>query len=235
MRLSKPSRRLRTLEKLESRQLMAADISLNNGVLEIEGTPYSDDVEIRFYNDRVRVRTEQGNSDRTRRYDIEDVSQILIHGYAGNDQVHIYAEDLDSGVTLHQIQLEFYGGNNNDTLLNETDIPTYAEGGNHDDTLIGGSGNDVLIGGTGDDTLEGAAGNDILEGGLDDDVLVGGVGDDTYRFANYDLGLDQIVEYAGQGLRDEIDLSGMQTPETNELIMLDLQTTNEQYLDWNNS
>ena len=234
MRASKRNR-LRALESLETRQMMAADIALNNGVLEIEGTSYNDIIEIRFHEDHVHVEAEQGFSDRNRTYSIEDINRIEIRGNAGDDQVHLFVDDLDNGITLNQIDLEFLGGDHNDTLLNETDIPTWADGGNHHDTLVGGWGNDVLLGGSGNDTLEGKGGNDTLEGGLGNDNLEGGTGDDTYRFVGYNLGFDHILELAGQGTRDEIDLSGVQTPEQNELIMLDLEATNEQYLDWSAS
>jgi Ca2+-binding RTX toxin-like protein len=60
-------------------------------------------------------------------------------------------------------------------------------GGNGDDTLIGGLGNDLLSGGNGDDMLISGGGQDVLDGGRGDntiinsaeDVLHGGPGDDS--------------------------------------------------------
>jgi Ca2+-binding RTX toxin-like protein len=52
-------------------------------------------------------------------------------------------------------------------------------GGDGDDSLLGGAGADVLNGDAGDDTLQGGAGADVLNGGADDDPLQGGAGADT--------------------------------------------------------
>ena len=53
------------------------------------------------------------------------------------------------------------------------------DGGDGNDTLVGGAGNDALIGGNGRDILAGGAGNDALIGGNGRDFLVGGDGNDT--------------------------------------------------------
>jgi Ca2+-binding RTX toxin-like protein len=51
-------------------------------------------------------------------------------------------------------------------------IQLTADGGAHDDVLIGGDGNDTLLGGAGDDVLIGGPGLDVLDGGPGDDVEI---------------------------------------------------------------
>ncbi len=52
------------------------------------------------------------------------------------------------------------------------------DGGNNNDTLIGGAGNDTLNGGDGDDKLFGGDGNDTLNGGSGQNEFTGGAGAD---------------------------------------------------------
>jgi Ca2+-binding RTX toxin-like protein len=62
-----------------------------------------------------------------------------------------------------------------------------------DDTLNGGDGNNTLVGGSGNDTLSAGDGNDTLVGDSGNDALSGGYGDDTYVI-NLGDGVDVIYE-----------------------------------------
>ena len=92
-----------------------------------------------------------------------------------------------------------YGGN--DYFLNDTVVPTYANGMDGDDTVAGGSGDDYLTGGNGNDYLYGGYGNDYLEDQGTDfgvNVLYGYFGNDTIYGGN---GRDYIYgEYGNDSL-----------------------------------
>ena len=64
------------------------------------------------------------------------------------------------------------GGNRNDTIKLDADVPASA-------TVHGGAGNDLIEGGAGADQLYGDSGNDVIYGGSGDDLLNGGSGDDS--------------------------------------------------------
>ena len=85
--------------------------------------------------------------------------RIVAFGGKGNDVIDA------SG--LSGVQVEFYGGEGDDTLV----------GSQADSVLIGGAGNDVLTGNSGRDYIVGGTGKDTLYGGDNDDVLIGGKDD----------------------------------------------------------
>ncbi len=79
------------------------------------------------------------------------------------------------------------GFDGNDSIFNDTNIPSTLVGSRGDDTLRGGAGgdfirgesnNDSLSGGDGNDTLLGEGGNDSLSGNAGRDFLDGGAGND---------------------------------------------------------
>ncbi|MFM7161446.1 MAG: calcium-binding protein, partial [Planctomycetaceae bacterium] len=97
-------------------------------------------------------------------------------------------------------------------------------GSDQADTLSGNALANVLLGGLGNDVLRGAAGNDSLTGGAGDDWLWGGAGNDFYLFdADSQLGSDQVMEVAGEGL-DTLDFSAT----TTRSVTLDLAATTAQ-------
>ncbi len=75
--------------------------------------------------------------------------------------------------------VEFYGYAGADRFINNTAVPSYAEGGHGEDTLSGGSGPDELRGGESNDTLMGWGGEDIIYGGSGSDTIEGGQNKDT--------------------------------------------------------
>jgi trimeric autotransporter adhesin len=71
-------------------------------------------------------------------------------------------------------------GNALNNLMTATDFGSGLQGGEGNDTLVGGLGSDGLYGGAGNDVLLGGAGDDILQGLGGIDALSGGKGDDQY-------------------------------------------------------
>jgi len=97
-------------------------------------------------------------------------------------------------------------------------------GSDQADTLSGNSLANVLLGNLGNDVLRGAGGNDSLTGGAGDDWLWGGAGNDLYLFdADSQLGADQVMEVAGEGV-DTLDFSAT----TTRTVTLDLAATSVQ-------
>jgi Ca2+-binding RTX toxin-like protein len=82
-----------------------------------------------------------------------------------------------------------YGGSANESL----------DGLGGDDNLSGGAGNDLLFGNIGNDTLAGGADNDHLNGGAGNDTLTGGAGADHIVFNAPGEGIDQIIDFSGNG------------------------------------
>jgi Ca2+-binding RTX toxin-like protein len=170
---------LRKFEKLEDRRMMAADISLDNGVLSVEGTDNADYISIEFDpndDDKLVVTINDPVTSeellRVDDIDADDVDEIVVHALNGFDIV-VNVTDIDS------------------TLYGEGD-KNWLFGGSGDDKLFGGEGRDMLYGGQGDDELTGGAGGDeyILSGtGL-------WVGGDSYNFSGTQLGSDVVFENA---------------------------------------
>lgn len=64
-----------------------------------------------------------GGTDHTDRdEDISDVQKIVFNGFAGKDRLTVFVDNLDSGVNLDNVVLEFHGGANDDTLINELTV-----------------------------------------------------------------------------------------------------------------
>jgi len=125
-----------------------------------------------------------------------------------------------STVTAHRIRcvrtaitsMSVSGGDLDDEIVVEVDLPTVMKGGSGDDTLQGGSGDDSLDGGPGDDTLDGGFGNDIAVASSGDttdgaDSFAGGTGLDTAFYAprsrSVNVSLDGVAN-DGSGEHDNI-------------------------------
>ena len=158
MRLSNNNRNKRsklrlTLESLEQRQLMAADLGAD-GTWNISGTNRSDEIYV-------------ARDDMDQRYLV-----VEINGSVVSDQ-------LDSKVK--RIQISGLKGDDLieiDESLGAINIPTVIHGNDGNDVIVGGSGNDTIYGDAGNDKLVGGKGNDRLYGGEGDDYLEGGLGSD---------------------------------------------------------
>ena len=176
---TRQQRRL-SIEKVEDRRLMAADVTLMDGVLEIEGTDDDDSAQVAIVDEgnTVRVRiTDSIDAPEVYEFVRGDVNHIVFQGYAGND---LFDNDTD-------IRSIATGGDDNDILIGGSvrdelfagpgDDVILGRGGNDD--LRAGKGNDWVDGGAGKDHIWGASGRDILRGGDDDDTILAGAGNDV--------------------------------------------------------
>lgn len=191
-------RRLRGIEQLQSRQLMAADIDLVDGVLQVQGTNFRDVIEIRFDDsDNIEVEIDSYDSNGNRvdgefeQYDIEDVQAVIVQTLNGDDSVRIFHEDPTDQTEIDLVnqfdQFELHGGNGKDNFVNDTEVPIQAFGGANQDTIQGGSSHDQIFGGDGVDFLRGGAGNDLILGEGGTDYIYGQDGHDTLYGHNDNL------------------------------------------------
>jgi Ca2+-binding RTX toxin-like protein len=205
--------KIRKIERLEDRKMMAGDISFSDGVLTITGDTLDDQAEIRVFQDgneaddfKVRVDlfvTDPDADDPNDLIDehndekeIQDVQKIVFNGGDGNDTLTVFVNGVQSELLAAEgIVLEFNGEGGDDTLDN-----TDAQGG-IDTTALGGAGIDTLEGGRFDDTFDGGVGNDVLTGGR---------GNDTYEFDGLNLGTDEIHEAANVDT-DKLDFTNFES------------------------
>ncbi|MDB5337293.1 MAG: hypothetical protein JWN70_2912, partial [Planctomycetaceae bacterium] len=92
----------------------------------------------------------------------ETQDSLTVNGNEGNDTIKVNA-----GVE-NTIGIVLNGNDGNDYLSADATL----NGGNGDDTLIGGVGPDILHGGNGNDALTGNGGADTIDGGDGTDVVV---------------------------------------------------------------
>jgi hypothetical protein len=177
--------RIRTIESLEPRQMMAADIGEN---IPLAPYPTVDAEAVSLVSDQARdvltdftynIRPYYGS-------DSVDVSLdantgvLSILGSNATDNVRVsrtsgqvivsVSSSYDGKTTTFKqifdaakvASILFNGNAGDDHFKNETTLPVVANGGEGDDTLIGGSAADKLQGGQGDDRLLGGRGNDRL-------------------------------------------------------------------------
>lgn len=186
--MSRQRNNLRTsigFENLESRRLMAGDISYSSSTktLTITGDQLADRADVRFEGSKVKVdlyatRSNGSTDHHDQSKSIDSVRNIIFNGLAGNDAFIVTQGLLNSGVSLASVNLRFNAGDGNDSSDNQTGVPLAAVGGAGNDSLSGGSGIDDLRGGLGDDVLRGRAGNDSLFGEDGADAIYGDDGSD---------------------------------------------------------
>jgi Ca2+-binding RTX toxin-like protein len=186
--MKKAISKLRSLlvESLESRQLMAGDISYSSSTktLTVQGDQYNDQVVITFDGNNVKadLKAQRSNGSfdhRDRTIRTSDVQRIVIKGLNGDDQVSVYQNGLSGSPLLANVAIEFQGGNGNDTFANFSQVKSTAFGGEGNDSLQGGESADLLYGEGGNDTLNGSLGADTLWGGIGNDTIYGGYGGDV--------------------------------------------------------
>ena len=142
------SRKL-TMQALQSRQLMAADIAFNAdyGTLNITGDD-SANLAVGIQDDSVQIsldyQDDQGQTQTMRReVDVDDIRSIWFQGVGGDDTMRIYRDTNNENVGS-KINLLFFGGSGNDEFNNQTNLVSRAYGGADDDVLGGGSSQDFL-------------------------------------------------------------------------------------------
>ncbi len=110
---------------------------------------------------------------------MDDFGTIRLSGLGGNDtlsagtgvaDVIMLGGAGDDRLTGNELNGEFFGGDNNDTID--------AFGGA--DAVHGDAGNDTLNAGSGNDYMEGDAGDDTITGGSGADTMLGQDGNDTF-------------------------------------------------------
>lgn len=109
---------------------------------------------------------------------VADVSQIVVHGNGGDDDVDL------SGLLGFAGATSLYGGDGQDVIVGSNG-PDRIYGGAHDDTLHGQGGDDTIYGGGGRDHLYGDLGNDFLYFNGSDFTLDGGGDNDTLGPENF--------------------------------------------------
>lgn len=193
-RRQRSQHRVRRLESLESRNLMAvtAFFSEATGELLVKGDDHDNQIAI--------VAEEDGG--------IHVQQGALCHG------VSVLAVAVEGGTptlaNTRRIVVDAHGGNDEVNSCGSTaqvdmsHISMFIDGGDGDDVVIGGDGADVLRGGAGNDTLVGGRGNDVVEGqdgsdlliwnnGDGSDFMAGGDGRDTVQIFGSDVGDDEIL------------------------------------------
>jgi len=147
-------RRVR-LEQLESRQLLAIDVT-PEGVLSVTGTNKSDRIDLVLSASDIQVTVNKHSET----VPLAGLIGIDIAGLNRSDRI-IVDPAIPLGATIS-------GGDGNDWIT----------GGSDNDTIMGGRGNDRVDGGAGDDSLFGGLGNDRITGGIGNDLMNGGAGND---------------------------------------------------------
>ncbi len=150
------------MERMEERQMMAADIYFEpiNDVLYIEGTNEDDQIVV------------EGHSNNQIRATIYDKNGSVRKDSAGNEFREVFYRD-----DIQSLMIVADGGS--DTVRNHTSIPMTALGGSGNDNIMGGYAKDIIFGESGDDEIRGRHGDDIIYGGNNNDKLSGDEGDDT--------------------------------------------------------
>jgi Ca2+-binding RTX toxin-like protein len=116
---------------------------------------------------------------------------------------------LPNGATVTACEgLIFDGGNGNDSVVGGSP-DDYLNGSGGADNLNGGGGDDRLLGSIGDDSLTGGDGDDFLDGDLGIDTLSGGLGNDELVWREGDSRLERWD--GGDGI-DTLAVFGGTTP-----------------------
>lgn len=181
------------LEPLESRLLLAADLSVA-GVLDVTGTRKADTIFVTFGPDRQDELVVRINKDEFS-FSIDLVKAITIQAGALSDHVEFRAFATTSD--RFDIPTTIFGSTGDDLIVG-SGAKDRIYGGTGSDSIFGGFARDIVYGEEGDDTLDGGAGHDYLSGGDGGDRLVGGLGQDRL-FG--DAGNDSLVSRADRPFR----------------------------------
>lgn len=92
----------------------------------------------------------------------------------------VMADGVGHNFNAHDVsQINFYGGDGDDTLNNNTNINLSAAGHAGNDIITSGNGDDFIHGGDGADQISSTGGTNRLVGHNGDDIINGGSGADT--------------------------------------------------------
>ncbi len=191
-------------------------IRIENGVLQVDGTPANDTIQLALSDGFVGVTL---NDDESGSFPADEVTRVVVRADAGADfidatsvphDIRVFAGAGNDSVTGGRGDDELFGGPGNDQL-NGWMGADLIRGDNGDDSLLGRQGTDTLRGGGGNDTLFAGAGNDVALGDAGHDELEGGSGSDTLRGGGGDdtvSGSDGIDRISGGGGRDVLNGGG---------------------------
>jgi hypothetical protein len=130
---------------------------ISDGTLRIFGSPFAEQITLRASAGvRNQLEVDLGNdrsADAT--FDLTGIDALEVDAAGGDDTVRI--DDVNGAFTAT--------------------TPTVIEGGNGDDTLLGGSGVETFVGGNGNDLVDGNGGADTAFLGRGDDTFVWDPGD----------------------------------------------------------
>jgi len=172
-----------------------AGVGMHDGVLQIYGTDYRDNIHVsrRGATYRVDLRMnapgagpdcdDEDDDDAMEHdslhqhfvFDVADVSSIVVYARAGNDHVQI-----GRNVTLDTL---IDGGLGNDLLRGGGGNDTITDPGGHN-TIRSGAGNDTITTGPGCDRIWTDGGNDTVDAGDGDNEIHAGKGDNTIVAGN---------------------------------------------------
>lgn len=147
---------------IDSIRKYSVNTELDDGVLKIDGS---------IFDDKVTVEVMKSSS--------RSPSSTKFRSGALKIQVTLRGTCIWKTALSDVESIEFSGRDGDDSFENLTSIPSFAEGGDGDDVLIGGSSADLLYGDDGDDEIDGGCGPDEIHGGDGSDVLSGGEQDDV--------------------------------------------------------
>ena len=169
----------RRLEFLEERRLLSADVTLEDGTLNVRGTKDDDTIVVSLdAADAAKLNVTLNGTSHS--FNLADVLQVKMIGKRGNDSLIM---DETAGSIL--LPAHLVGGPGNDVLVGASGDDKLL-GGKDDDHMTGNAGNDKMKGAHGDDTMRGNAGEDMLNGGKGADKLKGGKGNDDYDEDGFD-------------------------------------------------
>jgi Ca2+-binding RTX toxin-like protein len=182
----------RRFERLEDRRLMAADIDVDNHILQIEGTDNGDEIVITANpsdSGEVLVTIKDRATGQVLEdcdVDIDDFNEIEVHALGGDDVVRNFTD----------IRAKLFGEAGDDTLE--------SRGGN--DEFTGGAGNDGMSGGRGNDTYF-FAGTNLGVDGINE---AANADIDTLDYSNlgHFVGINLGLSYSGLNLQDAMNFSG---------------------------
>jgi Ca2+-binding RTX toxin-like protein len=144
---------------------------IGGATLTVPGTPGTDAISVTQRGATIAV-TVNGFAFN---YEADRVASVVVDGAGGDDTVML---QTSMGTNPCLVPATLNGGNGNDTVV----------GGAGADAVNGDRGNDVLSAGAGDDTIAGGAGHDVLDGGAagmtgdGSDDLAGGAGIDRVMY-----------------------------------------------------
>jgi Ca2+-binding RTX toxin-like protein len=168
-----------------SKNIGPAHAKLKHGLLKVKGTRASEAIALRLKaGDPGTLQVDfgdDGSADFS--FGRNKISQIAVDGRAGNDRVRI--DDSNGAFT--------------------DAIPTAIDGGDGNDTIVGGNGGELLLGGDGTDSIDGNGGNDLALLGAGDDTFVWDPGDGSDTLEGQD-GTDTMV-FNGANASEQVNLS----------------------------